>query len=178
MSNNGSGRTAANDIARPADATLRSRGAGYWFSAWWPVAAAIALIMCESTEYFGADRTTGPLRLVWEFLFGPVGDDRWELMHHIIRKSGHFIGYGIVGLTWLRAWRMTPRCSRFLLPAALALVATAAVAGGDEWHQTYLPNRTGSPWDVLLDCCGAVATMLLVYIFLRIFRPKKLRHED
>jgi VanZ family protein len=47
-------------------------------------------------------------------------------------------------------------------------------ASADEFHQTFLPNRTGSPWDVLLDCCGALALQLLVYVFMRIFRPKRL----
>ncbi len=149
------------------------RGPKYWISAWWPVAVAIAVILCESTEYFGADRTSGPLRLLWQFLFGPVGDDRWELMHQMMRKCGHFIGFGIVGLAWLRAWRMTLRDSRFLLRAALALVGTAAVASCDEWHQSYLPNRNGSPWDVLLDCCGAAAMVLVAYVFLRVFRARR-----
>jgi VanZ family protein len=136
------------------------------------------MIMCESTQYLGSDHTSGPLRLIWQFLFGHVSDDRWELIHHLIRKSSHFIGYGIVGLTWLRAWWMTLRGSRFLSNAILALLGTAAVASGDEWHQTYLPNRNGSPWDVLLDCSGALFMLLVAYILLRVFRPKKLGHED
>jgi VanZ family protein len=139
------------------------RGLGHWISAWWPVAAAIAVIACESTVYFGADHTSGPLRLLWEFLFGPVTNDRWDLVHVIIRKTGHFVGYGIVGLAWLRAWRMTLKNSRFLFRAGMALVGTAAVAICDEWHQAYLPNRNGSPWDVLLDCCGAAAMMTIAW---------------
>jgi len=48
----------------------------------------------------------------------------------------------------------------------------------DEWHQTFLPNRTGSVWDVLLDCCGALTLEALVYVFMRIFRPKKLARVE
>jgi VanZ family protein len=87
-------------------------------------------------------------------------DARWEILHHLIRKSGHFLGYGAIGLLWLRAWWMTLPRSRFLHDAFLALLGTALVASADEWHQTFLPNRTGSPWDVLLDCCGAIALEL------------------
>jgi VanZ family protein len=97
-------------------------------------------------------------------------------LHHLIRKSGHFLGYGAMGLLWLRAWWLTLPHSRFLHDALLALLGTALVASFDEWHQTFLPNRTGSPWDVLLDCCGAIALELLVYVFMRVFRPKKLAH--
>jgi VanZ family protein len=69
---------------------------------------------------------------------------------------------------------MTLPHSRFLQDAALALLGTATIASLDEWHQTFLPNRTGSPWDVLLDCCGALTLQLIVYVFMRITRPKRL----
>jgi VanZ family protein len=48
------------------------------------------------------------------------------------------------------------------------------VASLDEWHQSYLPNRTGSVWDVLLDCSGAIALQLVVYIYLRMRQPRRL----
>jgi VanZ family protein len=128
----------------------------------------------ESTAWFGSDRTSGPLRWLWEHLFGSVDDNRWLLLHHIIRKTGHFFGYGTMGLLWLRAWWMSLPRAGFLLDATLALLGTALVASADEFHQSFLPNRTGVPSDVLLDCCGAVALQLLVYLCLRICAPKRL----
>ena len=124
--------------------------------------------------WFGSDHTSGPLRWVWEHIFGQVTNQRWEILHHYIRKSGHFLGYGTMGLLWLRAlWMSLPRAG-FLLDATLALLGTALVASADEFHQSFLPNRTGVPSDVLLDCCGAVVLLLLVYTFLRIRTPKRL----
>jgi VanZ family protein len=96
------------------------------------------------------------------------------LIHHYIRKSGHFVGYGLIGLAWLRAWWMTLPHSRFLTDAMLALLGTALIASADEYHQSFLSNRTSSPWDVLLDCTGAITLQLLVYVFMRISRPKRL----
>jgi VanZ family protein len=52
------------------------------------------------------------------------------------------------------------------------------VASSDEFHQTFLPNRTGSPWDVLLDCCGAIVLQLVVYVFMRSFKPKRLARVE
>ncbi len=149
-------------------------GVKYWVSAWLPVAIGVGVIALESTELFGASHTSGPLRWLWEAIFGAVGNARWEVIHHLIRKSGHFFGYGAIGLVWLRAWWMTLPHSRFLYDAFLALLGTVMVASCDEWHQTFLPNRTGSPWDVLLDCSGAIALQLAVYIFMRLMRPKRL----
>jgi VanZ family protein len=56
----------------------------------------------------------------------------------------------------------------------LALLGTATIASCDEWHQTFLPNRTGTPWDVLLDSTGAVVLMLITYGLMRIARPRRL----
>jgi VanZ family protein len=142
------------------------------------VAAGIAVILIESTQFLGADHTNRPLRWLWEALFGPVGNARWDLIHMMLRKSGHFFGYGTIGLLWLRAWWMTLPHSHFLGDAFLALLGTALVASLDELHQAYLPNRTGTPRDVLIDCCGALTLQLAVYIFLRLVRPKRLAHED
>ncbi len=155
-------------------ACARRRDAWFWVSAWLPVLLGILMIVLESTEWLGADHTDGPLRLLYQGIFGEVSDMQWELIHHLIRKSGHFIGYGLIGLAWLRAWWMTLPQSHFLPDALLALLGTTLIATLDEFHQSFLPNRTSSPWDVLLDCCGAVTLQLLVYIFMRVSRPKRL----
>jgi VanZ family protein len=147
-------------------------------SAWLPVAVGILIIAMESTEAFGAEHTSGPLRAIFEAIFGPVGEAHWNFIHTLIRKTGHFLGYGFIGLAWLRAWWMTLPHSRFIDDAALALAGTALVATADEWHQTYLPNRNGSAWDVLLDCCGAIVLQLVVYLYMRVWRPKRLMHSD
>ena len=146
----------------------------FWIRAWLPVFVGICVIAVESTAYFGADHTSGPLRWVWEHLFGQVSDQRWELCHHLIRKSGHFLGYGTMGLLWLRAWWMSLPRAGFLRDATLALLGTALVASADEFHQSFMPNRTGVPSDVLLDCTGAVVLLILTYVFLRLRAPKRL----
>lgn len=148
----------------------------YWISAWFPVLLGVGVILLESTEMMGADHTSGPLRAFVEFFVGPISNSQWDMDHHYLRKSGHFLGYGCIGLTWLRAWWMTLPKSQFLVDTALALLGTAAIASCDEFHQTFLPNRSGSPWDVLIDCSGALSLQLILYIFLRIFLPKRLAH--
>jgi len=150
------------------------RGLRFWLRVWWPVAVGVLVILAESTEMMGADHTSGPLRRLFEWLFGHIGDASWDMVHHFVRKTGHFTGYGAIGLAWLRAWWMTLPHSRFLQDSLLALLGTATVASLDEWHQTYLPNRTGTPVDVLLDCCGALTLQLIVYVYLRFAWPKKL----
>jgi len=151
-----------------------ARDARFWVSAWLPVLLGILMIALESTEWFGADHTSGPLRILYQAIFGQVTNAEWELIHHYLRKSGHFIGYGMIGLAWLRAWWLSLPHSRFLPDTFLAMMGTALIASADEFHQSFLPNRTSSPWDVLIDCSGALTLQLMVYIFMRISRPKRL----
>ena len=150
------------------------RGRWFWVNVWFPVLLGIIVIAIESQEFMGSDFTSGPLRWLYEGLLGHVSNARWEIIHHYIRKSGHFLGYGFIGLAWLRAWWFTLPRSRFSYDALLALLGTALIASCDEWHQTFLPNRTGTPWDVLLDCTGAITLQLIVYVFMRTLRPKRL----
>lgn len=126
----------------------------------------------------GADHTSGPLRWLFEAIFGHVSNARWDEVHHLTRKCGHFFGYGIIGLFWLRALWMTLRRSNFYMDALLALLGTSLVASLDEFHQAHLPNRTGSPWDVLLDCSGALILQLVIYLYMRLNRPKYLMREE
>ena len=99
----------------------RPRGLLYWIYVWLPVVLGIAVIVVESTEAFGSDRTSAPLRKVFEALFGYVSNASWGMIHHYLRKTGHFLGYGFIGLAWLRAWWMTLPHSRFRNDALLAL---------------------------------------------------------
>jgi VanZ family protein len=159
--------------------TLRTatypRGPRFWISAWWPVALGIAVIAIESTAWFGADHTSHPLRVLWQAIFGHVTDHRWEVIHHYMRKSGHFLGYGLIGLAWLRAWRMSLPGATFLIDLALSMAGTVLIATSDEFHQSFLPNRTASPRDVLLDCTGAFVLQMLFYALLRVSAPHRLQ---
>jgi VanZ family protein len=145
-----------------------------WLNAWLPVLIGTALIAISSSNAFSSEHTSGPFRWLYQSLFGPVTDLRWSVLHTYIRKMAHFFGYGAFGLLWLRAWWLSLPHSRFIQDALLAILGCGLVASADEFHQAFLAHRTGSQWDVLLDCSGALTLQLVVYIFLRIFRPKKL----
>jgi VanZ family protein len=41
------------------------------------------------------------------------------------------------------------------------------VASADEYHQSFLPSRTGRSQDVLLDTAGAALFLLLLQLWLR-----------
>ena len=138
------------------------------FLVWIPALIGVCVIMLESTPTFGANHTSGPLRVFWQALFGPVSDVRWETIHHVIRKTGHFAGYGTLSLLFYRAWYRTAeiihRRTYRIENVIYSLACTLAVAGADEYHQHFLPNRTGTPQDVVLDLVGACTLQLIFWL--------------
>jgi VanZ family protein len=69
--------------------------------------------------------------------------------------------------------------------ASIAVLMTAFVASLDEWHQSFIPSRTGTPRDVALDTCAGIAAQILIFLWLRTFGkgpsslpPSKARQED
>jgi VanZ family protein len=79
------------------------------------------------------------------------------------------VGYGMLSLLLLRGWRATlGRVHTLLLRTALlSWLGTACVAALDEWHQSFIPSRTGTVWDVALDTAAGVAFLVVAYLWLR-----------
>jgi VanZ family protein len=40
----------------------------------------------------------------------------------------------------------------------------------DEWHQSYIPSRTGTPWDVVLDSVAGLIFLLIARAWMRRWR--------
>jgi len=141
------------------------------FWAWLPAALGVCVIILESTEMFSSANTSGPLRGFWQKFFGVESAERWEEIHHIIRKTGHFIGYGTLSLLFYHAWRRTAEIlhrHRVRIRNVLyALACTLVVASSDEYHQTFVPGRTGRWQDVLLDLAGACVLQLIFWLVMR-----------
>jgi VanZ family protein len=127
------------------------------------------LITFESTDFFSSRNTSGMLYTILTRLFGEINLHDFLVFHHYLRKTGHVVGYGMLSLLLLRGWRATlGRVHTLLLRAALlSWLGTAFIAGMDEWHQSYIPSRTGTIWDVALDTVAGVAFLVVAYLWLR-----------
>jgi VanZ family protein len=138
--------------------------------AWWPAIVWIGLITFESTDYLSARNTANMLYDVLTRLFGEINLYDFLYWHHYLRKTGHVMGYGILGLLLLRGFRLTlaTRGTWLGRAAILAWIGTAFVAAMDEWHQSFIPSRTGTVWDVLLDSTAGLTVLILSYLLLRI----------
>ena len=141
--------------------------------AWLPVFLFSLVFAVESTSYLGSNHTSQPLHNLLHSLLGASIDRNWGFTHHVLRKIGHFTGYGTLSLVCYRGFRLTlcntvSRLRHSLAAHALAIAVTFLVASVDEIHQTFLPNRTGSFSDVLLDTAGAAVFQILLLMAIRL----------
>ena len=80
----------------------------------------------------------------------------------LVGISGHVLGYAGLGILWWRALAAGQSASA-RRTLALALLLTTLYAISDEYHQTFVPGRSGTPADVLIDAAGAVLGLWLVH---------------
>ena len=145
---------------------------------WIPAAISVLVIALESTATMSAENTSQWLYPLWVKLFGPISTVHWEHVHHLIRKTGHFVGYGCVSLAFFYSWRQTFRRMAIqgwslLRRASLsAVLCTLIIASLDEFHQSFLPSRTASPIDVGIDLCGAITAQLLLLLMIQLFSQR------
>jgi VanZ family protein len=145
---------------------------------WVPAALSVLMIALESTSTMSAANTSRWLYPLWVHLFGTPTPAHWEQVHHLIRKTGHFVGYGLVSLAFFYSWRQTlhrmavRRWTLWRRASVLAVLCTLVIASLDEYHQSFLPSRTSSPRDVLIDLCGAIAFQLVLLLIIQLFRPR------
>lgn len=115
-----------------------------FLNAWLPVVLWAALILSAANDEFSNANTHGWL----ERIFGALP----PIANTVFRKGGHLVGYAIQALLAWRARRSF----------ALALLIAVGVAIVDESMQSMTLTREGSPYDVLLDACGALLALLCV----------------
>ncbi len=99
------------------------------------------------------------MAVIWFFSSQPDLSSGLGIIDLVGRKLVHAAEYALLCFLW---WRVL---DTGLFPRA-ALAGAFAIAVGygaiDEYHQTFVAGRTGSPVDVAIDATGAAIAVLLV----------------
>lgn len=134
----------------------------YWIaSAVWAV-----VISTLSTDTFSSEHTSRFILPVLRWLFPHAGPDALEIMHAVIRKTAHLSEYFILSTLLFLAQRGDNRWWK-LRWAVWAIVMCAGYAALDEFHQSFVPSRTASPWDSLIDTTGASVAQAVIWMWHR-----------
>ena len=125
----------------------------------------MALIFFLSTGEFSAANTGLVIQPLLRWLFPHISDERVAFVHFLARKCGHFCEYGVLGLLAARAFISSAHVGlrRHWFSAALLLVSLYALF--DEYHQTFVPSRTGSIYDSLLDMTGGLTALVFALLW-------------
>jgi len=147
-----------------------------WLGYWLPVGVWMALIFTASADpasFSRSSRIIGPL-VRWLF---PHWPEAWvDTAVLVVRKLAHVTEYAVLSvLLWRAVWR--PRRPELRpwqwRPAVLTLLVVFLYAIADEYHQTFVPDRQGSAWDVLLDTTGGILGVVLCWVWLQAwYRPR------
>ena len=133
---------------------------------WLPAIAWAILISWASTDMFSASHTSQFIIAALHGLFPRASAETLDRLHFFIRKSAHFTEYFAFSFLLLRAIRGENRGWQ-LRWAIVALAIAAGYSALDEFHQSFVPSRTASPWDSLLDTTGAATAQVLLWLWFR-----------
>ena len=133
---------------------------------WWIIAAIIWMtgIFCATQlPYFTGESTSKTIEKVVDTEHKSIDTPSADhgvinVLNFLIRKATHFTAFGILSLLLFKSLETT----RF--PYILAWCLTSLYAMSDEYHQSFMPGRTATYKDVLIDACGALVVLTLAYL--------------
>jgi VanZ family protein len=123
----------------------------------------MAIIFAGSTDLMSADHTSRIIVPLLHWLFPTISGLTLLRVEFFIRKAAHVSEYAILAVLLYRAFVHTVFQSRRALSAGIVLLSCAAYAASDEFHQSFVPSRTASLRDVMIDLCGATLAILLYW---------------
>lgn len=125
---------------------------------WGPSLFWALAIFGASTDLLSAEHTGLFIEPFLRWICPGISDTTLDTVHILIRKGAHLTEYAILALLLRSAihkprgeaggrlsWKIT----------AVAFTLSAIYAASDEFHQSFVPSRSASVRDVLIDMCGA-----------------------
>jgi len=149
------------------------------FSTWpliWrygPLVIWMLFISIFSTSGFSAINTSrfiGPL-LLW--LFPSISEVQLASIHFLMRKAGHLTEYAILAFLLRRAFITASTAIMRRRWFSLGLLTIASYALLDEFHQSFVPSRTASIYDSVIDVIGGLTVLLIFKLYEKRFSRKR-----
>lgn len=133
-----------------------------------PLLVWMAFIFFASTAQLSASNTSRIIRPLLLWLFPDISEETLSFLHFLVRKLAHLTEYAILGWLAARAFTTSSRSflrRRWFLSAALLVIIYAL---SDELHQRFVPARTGSIYDSLIDIVGGLTALTVFYLWRRV----------
>ncbi len=142
---------------------------------WLPVLIWLGVIFLGSTDMLSAEHTSRFLVPFLRWIDPQISFATLNAIQLGIRKLGHLTEYAILAMLLWRALRSGTRWQmKMSILFLVAALASAIFAASDEFHQSFVPSRTASPNDVMIDICGALIGLLSCLMFAVRKRPERI----
>jgi VanZ family protein len=148
------------------------------FKYWVPVLIWLCVIFIGSTDVMSAEQTSRFLVPFLRWLKPDILPEAIEQIQFFVRKLGHISEYAVLAVFLWRAlrWGINLRMKMSILVVVVWFVCSI-FAATDEFHQSFIPSRTPSPHDVMIDICGAVVGLAICMMF-AVWANRKSEIED
>jgi VanZ family protein len=135
---------------------------------WLPVFIWLGVIFAGSTDIFSTEQTSRYLVPFLRWLDPQISLSAIATVHFALRKLGHLTEYAVLAALLWRALHNARNLRAKMATLFVGVwVACTIIAVSDEFHQSFVASRTASPYDVLIDVCGALIGILLCLMFSR-----------
>jgi VanZ family protein len=139
------------------------RSSHHRLSRYGPLVIWAALIFIGSSSVLSGSNTSVVLRpVIW--LFPHVSEATLALVHFLVRKGGHLTEYAILALFGARAFRTSSREMLRTRWFWVSLLFVVVYSLSDEFHQSFVPSRTASIYDSMIDSVGGLTALVLLAI--------------
>ena len=130
---------------------------------WWvPAIVWAGVIFVGSGDLLSAKHTSRILVPLLRWLFPHISPQALEWAQFVSRKAGHVTEYGLLAVWVWIGWKhgTRKRISSAVQRLFLSWLLCVGYALLDEWHQSFVPSRHASGWDVLLDAAASLVVLV------------------
>lgn len=126
-----------------------------------PLILWMIFISFASTAEFSSINTSRFIGPFLHWLVPDLSESRLAAIHFLTRKAAHFTEYALLAFFARRAFATSANAliQRRWFELALLLITCYALL--DEFHQSFVPSRTGSIYDSAIDVAGGLMVLLI-----------------
>jgi len=122
----------------------------------------MGVIFWMSTGTFSSEQTSRFIVPALNFLFPGLTPYQLDMIHGLIRKTGHVTEYFLLGILFFHAFRGNSSQRWQSKWTIYALIGVAFYAVSDELHQSFVSSRTASIVDVGIDSAGGILSQIAI----------------
>jgi VanZ family protein len=141
-----------------------------FFKYWFPVVLWVGFTFWMSSGFFSSSNTSRIIEPILRYLMPQISAADAHTIHGVIRKLAHVTEYFFLGLLLFRAFRSDSNKEQTLQWVSYSLLVLTLFALGDEYHQSFVVERTASFFDVGIDIIGGFLGQCIILLWERVHR--------